>query len=83
MNENASGLLRQFFPKSTRFTRLSRAEIKRVQAPFNDRNRKILDWLTFPLVRFLSAIYDLKRSISSGVNWNIKSEGNLFLLRRT
>jgi len=43
-NENTNGLLRQFFPKGTRFTRLSRAEIKRVQAMFNDRPRKILQW---------------------------------------
>jgi IS30 family transposase len=43
-NENTNGLLRQFFPKGTRFTRLSRAEIKRVQAMFNDRPRKILNW---------------------------------------
>ena len=43
-NENTNGLLRQFFPKGTRFTRLSRAEIKRVQALFNDRPRKILNW---------------------------------------
>ena len=43
-NENTNGLLRQFFPKGTRFTRLSRAEIKRVQALFNDRPRRILNW---------------------------------------
>jgi IS30 family transposase len=43
-NENTNGLLRQFFPKGTRFTRLSRREIKRVQVMLNDRPRKILNW---------------------------------------
>jgi IS30 family transposase len=43
-NENTNGLLRQFFPKGTRFTRLSRTEIKRVQVMLNDRPRKILNW---------------------------------------
>jgi IS30 family transposase len=43
-NENTNGLLRQFFPKSTRFTQLSRSEIKRVQVLLNDRPRKILSW---------------------------------------
>lgn len=43
-NENTNGLLRQFFPKGTRFTQVSRAEIKRIQAMFNDRPRKILNW---------------------------------------
>ena len=43
-NENTNGLLRQFFPKGTRFTRLSRAEIKQVQVMLNDRPRKILNW---------------------------------------
>src|SRR5438105_11694131 len=43
-NENTNGLLRQFFPKGTRFDQLSRAEIKRVQTMFNDRPRKILNW---------------------------------------
>ena len=43
-NENTNGLLRQFFPKGTRFTQVSRAEIKRVQAIFNDRPRKVLNW---------------------------------------
>jgi len=43
-NENTNGLLRQFFPKGTRFNRLSRKEIKQVQAMFNDRPRKIINW---------------------------------------
>lgn len=43
-NENTNGLLRQFFPKGTRFTQISRAEIKRIQAMVNDRPRKILNW---------------------------------------
>ena len=43
-NENTNGLLRQFFPKGTRFNRVSRREIKRVQAMFNDRPRKVLNW---------------------------------------
>jgi transposase, IS30 family len=43
-NENTNGLLRQFFPKGTRFQQLSRAEIKRVQVMFNDRPRKVLNW---------------------------------------
>ena len=43
-NENTNGLLRQFFPKGTRFTQLSRSEIKRVQVLLNDRPRKILSW---------------------------------------
>ena len=43
-NENTNGLLRQFFPTGTRFNQLSRSEIKRVQAMFNDRPRKVLNW---------------------------------------
>ena len=43
-NENTNGLLRQFFPKGTRFHLLSRAEIKRVQVMLNDRPRKVLNW---------------------------------------
>ena len=43
-NENTNGLLRQFFPAGTQFNRLSRRDIKRVQAMLNDRPRKILNW---------------------------------------
>lgn len=43
-NENTNGLLRQFFPKGTDFTRLSRRHIKAVQTMFNGRPRKVLNW---------------------------------------
>ncbi|MDP3761985.1 MAG: IS30 family transposase [Ramlibacter sp.] len=43
-NENTNGLIRQFFPKGTDFTKLTRREIKHVQALFNDRPRKVLNW---------------------------------------
>lgn len=43
-NENTNGLLRQFFPKGTAFTKLSRRQIKHIQALFNDRPRKVLNW---------------------------------------
>ena len=39
-NENTNGLLRQFFPAGTRFTRVSRREIKRVQVMLNDGRGK-------------------------------------------
>jgi IS30 family transposase len=43
-NETTNGLLRQFFPKGTRFHQLVRREIKRVQMLLNDRPRKSLNW---------------------------------------
>ena len=43
-NENTNGLLRQFFPKGTDFTTLSRTHIKQVQRLFNGRPRKVLSW---------------------------------------
>lgn len=43
-NENTNGLLRQFFPKGTDFSRLSRCEIKRVQHLMNERPRRVLGW---------------------------------------
>ena len=41
-NENTNGLVRQFFPKGTDFTTVTRREVKRVQALLNDRPRKVL-----------------------------------------
>ena len=45
-NENTNGLLRQFFPAGTRFNRVSRREITRVQTLLNNRPRKILNWVS-------------------------------------
>lgn len=45
-NENTNGLIRQFFPKGTDFTKVSRREIKRVQHLLNGRPRKVLEWKT-------------------------------------
>jgi transposase, IS30 family len=43
-NENTNGLVRQYFPKGTDFSLVSRQEIKRVERELNDRPRKVLDW---------------------------------------
>lgn len=45
-NENTNGLIRQFFPKGTDFSKVSRKEIKRVQNILNGRPRKVLNWFT-------------------------------------
>lgn len=43
-NENTNGLIRQFFPKGTDFTKVSRKEIKQVEKLLNGRPRKVLRW---------------------------------------
>jgi len=43
-NENTNGLLRQFFPKGTDFTQVSRRKIKKAQHLMNERPRKTLNW---------------------------------------
>lgn len=45
-NENTNGLIRQFFPKSTDFNKISKKEIQRAQDLLNSRPRKILKFKT-------------------------------------
>ena len=45
-NENTNSLLRQYFPKGTDFSKISRTRLKEVQDELNDRPRKTLDWYT-------------------------------------
>lgn len=44
--ENTNGLIRQFFPTSTDFRKVTRREIKRAQRLLNERPRKTLNWRT-------------------------------------
>jgi len=45
-NENANGLIRDYFPKKTDFTMITDEEIAFVENELNTRPRKRLDWLT-------------------------------------
>jgi len=44
-NENTNGLIRQYFPKGTDFTQVSKEEILDVQRKLNDRPRRALGYL--------------------------------------
>ena len=45
-NENTNGLLRQYFPKGTDFTRYARADLEAVATTLNERPRKSLGFKT-------------------------------------
>lgn len=43
-NENVNGLIREFFPKGTNFTKVTDEEVAYAQWLLNNRPRKVLDW---------------------------------------
>jgi len=43
-NENTNGLIRQYFPKGTDFSKISYQQIRKVQNLLNGRPRKVLGW---------------------------------------
>ncbi len=45
-NENTNGLIRQYFPKGTDFSKISKDRLKEVQDELNDRPRETLNWYT-------------------------------------
>ena len=45
-NENTNGLLRQFFPRGTDFSRVLDGDVARAQELLNGRPRKTLGWRT-------------------------------------
>ena len=42
-NENTNGLVRDFFPKGTGFTKVSKQEVSKIQRQINERPRKTLN----------------------------------------
>jgi IS30 family transposase len=45
-NENSNGLIRDYFPAGTDFSKISTARLKEVQKQLNERPRNVLDWHT-------------------------------------
>lgn len=45
-NENTNGLIRQYFPKGTRFTDVTDEEVREMQDQLNSRPRETLGWWT-------------------------------------
>lgn len=43
-NENVNGLIREFFPKGTKFSEVTDEEVAEVQWLLNNRPRRVLDW---------------------------------------
>ncbi len=62
-NENTNGLLRQYFPKGTDFSRYSAEDLHTVATALNNRPRKALEWRT-PMEAFETS---LSSSLKIGV----------------
>ncbi len=59
LNENTNGLVRQYFPKGTDFTKITHSEIRDVEFLLNTRPRKSLNFQTPHEVFFTSTGIDL------------------------
>ncbi len=46
LNEHTNGLVRQYFPKGTDFTKLTQAEVQEIENKLNHRPRKCLEYKT-------------------------------------
>ena len=55
-NENTNALIRQYFPKGTDFTKISKSRLKEVQDELNDRPRETLKWFT-PHEKFFGLLH--------------------------
>ena len=45
-SENTNMLVRDFLPKGTDFTKITKKKLKNIQDMLNDRPRKVLNWYT-------------------------------------
>lgn len=54
-NENTNGLIRDYYPKKTDFTKVTDEEIQKVEYDLNMRPRKRLNWST-PLEAMSGAV---------------------------
>jgi IS30 family transposase len=70
-NENANGLLRQYFRKGTDLRALDEAEVRRAVDEINDRPRAVLGWASaatrFAAFQALAALEDPAVSLPTGV----------------
>jgi len=62
-NENTNGLIRDYFPKKTDFTTISKEQLKEVEDLLNNRPRKRLGWIT-PLEAFSKELNKFTISIN-------------------
>ena len=46
LNEHTNGLIRQYFPKKTRFDKITQQDVKKVEMLLNTRPRRILNFKT-------------------------------------
>ena len=63
LNEHTNGLVRQYFPKGTRFSEVSQEQLDKVEILLNQRPRKVLGFRS-PLETFQKAAEEVGRRCS-------------------